>query len=94
VHDLVSAHVAVLRECFETDVAVIRSFASVSSFVCFEVTKLAEPLTAIRFFTQEWLNSSVSSGMDLEMCLLVESLAAPGDVAEVFLSRSIGGERV
>lgn len=83
VHDFVCAHVAVLRERFAADVAVVGALAGMASFVGLEVAQLAEPLAAGGFFAEEGFHPSVGASVDVEMGLLVESFVAAGDCALV-----------
>jgi uncharacterized protein (UPF0261 family) len=48
--DFMRTDIPVLSKCFATDVALIWSFTSMPPFVGFEVTQLAESLTAGWFF--------------------------------------------
>ena len=77
--------VAVLREGLAADVAVVRSFACVSSFVGLEVAELAESLAACGLLAKERFDASVSAGVDVEVCLLVEGFVAAGDRALISL---------
>ncbi len=55
VDDFVCSDVAMLREGLAADVAVVRSFACVSSFVRFEVSELGEALVTGWVFAYEGL---------------------------------------
>lgn len=79
VDDLVRSDVSVLGERLAADVAVVWSFACVSSFVGLEVAELAEALTACDFLTEEGLDAGVGAGVDVEVCLLVEGFVAAWD---------------
>lgn len=79
--DLVRSHVSVLGEGLAADVAVVGSFAGVSSFVGLEVSELAEALAAGRRFAEEGLDTGVGASVDVEVCFLVESFVAAGDRA-------------
>ena len=60
-NDLVCSHVSVLSEGLATNIAVIRSFTRVSSFMGFAVTLLAEALTASRLLAEKRLDTSVDA---------------------------------
>lgn len=79
------SYVSVLREGLAADVAVVWSFAGVSSFVGFEIAELAEALATCGLFTKEGLDAGVGSCVDVEVCLLVESFVAAGDCALISL---------
>ena len=81
VHDLVRSDVSVLGEGLAADVAVVGSFAGVSSFVGLEVAELAEALATCGFFAEKGLDTCMCTGVNVEMCLLVERFVAAGDCA-------------
>ena len=79
------SHVSVLGEGLAADVAVVWSLTGVSSFVGLEVAELAEALATGGLFAKERLDAGVGAGVDVEVCLLVESFVAPGDRALISL---------
>jgi hypothetical protein len=83
VHDLVRADIAVLRERFAADVAVVRAFAGVPSLVGLEVAELAEALAAGGFFAEEGFDAGVGAGVDVKVGFLVEGFGAAGEGAVV-----------
>ena len=90
-YDLVSSNIPVLCESLEADVALVRSFSRVSSFMCLEIAELAESLTTICLFTEERLDACVRSVVDIEVRFLIERFAAVGYLAQISLSGTTGG---
>lgn len=84
--DFVRSDVSVLGEGLAADVAVVWSFACVSSFVGLEVAELAEALAACGLFAKEGLDAGVGAGVDVEVCLLVEGFVAAWDRALISFS--------
>ena len=74
-----SPYISMLREGLAADVAVIRTLACVSSLVGLEVAKLAEALAAAWFLAEKGLHASMCAGVNVEMCLLMESFIATGE---------------
>lgn len=85
VDNLVRSDVSVLGEGLAADVAVVWSFAGVSSFMGLHVAELAEALATCGFFAKERLHTGVGAGVDVKVCLLVESFVAAGDRALISL---------
>lgn len=89
VYDLMCTYIPMLRERFEANVAVVRSFARVSSFMRLQIAKLAESLTTVRLLAQEWLDSRMRSCVNFEMRLLVERFPTTWYVTEILLLRPV-----
>lgn len=91
------AYVSVLCECLAADIAVVWTFAGVSSLVCLEIAQLAEALAAGGLLAEEGFHAGVGAGVNVEMCLLVEGFVAARNCALVSFSRSgflcRGGDR-
>lgn len=83
--DFVRSDVSVLGEGLAADVAVVWSFARVSSFMGLEVAELAETLTTCGLFAKEGFDAGVGTGVNVEVCLLVKSFVAAGDRALISL---------
>lgn len=71
--------VSVLGEGLAADVAVVGSFAGVSSLMSLEVAELAEALATCGFSAEERLDTCMCTDVNVEVCLLVECFVATGD---------------
>ena len=80
--------VSVLREGLAADVAVVWSFACVSTFVGLEVAELAEALAAGGFGAEEGFEAGVDAGVDVEVGFLAEGFVAAWGGAFVVFFRS------
>jgi hypothetical protein len=72
VNNLVCSYIAALSKRLAAELTAIRTFASVTTLMCLEVSELRETLTTTRLFAYERLDASMCPCVDLEMCLLVK----------------------